>query len=145
MKVSSSATAVKISRTTSDGIYTLTQTITQNAGNALAQVSMSIKNNTTGSHHVGLLRWADIDAQGSTTNSFDYTYHTATGTTRAATACSWVLSPVRPSTAHTPRTSRVAPIPVRFSTSCLVPWQESMAQSSRSGISTLLPRVRRPR
>lgn len=77
--VSSSATAVKISRTTGDGIYTLTQTITQNAGNALAQVSMSIKNNTTGSHHVGLLRWADIDAQGSTTNSFDYTYHTAMG------------------------------------------------------------------
>jgi len=77
--ISSSATAVKISRTTSDGIYTLTQTITQNAGNALAQVSMSIKNNTTGSHHVGLLRWADIDANGFTSNSFDYTQRSAVG------------------------------------------------------------------
>jgi hypothetical protein len=77
--VSSTATAVKITRTTSNGVYTLTQTITQNAGNALAQVSMSIKNNSSGSHHVGLLRWADVDAQGSTTNSFDFTSRTAMG------------------------------------------------------------------
>jgi hypothetical protein len=77
--VSSSATAVKISRTTSNGIYTLTQTITQNAGNAMAQVSMSIKNNTTASHHVGLLRWADVDAAGFTSNSFDYSFRTAMG------------------------------------------------------------------
>jgi hypothetical protein len=77
--VSSSATSVKINRTTTDGIYTLTQTITQNAGNALAQVSMSIKNNSTAAHHVGLLRWADVDAQGFTGNSFDYTFRTAMG------------------------------------------------------------------
>jgi len=77
--VSSTATAVKIARTTTDGKYTLTQTITQNAGNAAAQVSMSLKNNAATTHHVGLLRFADIDASGNTSNSFDYTYRTAFG------------------------------------------------------------------
>jgi hypothetical protein len=77
--LSSSPTVVKIARTTGNGIYTLTQTITQNAGNAFAQVAMTIKNNSAGSHHVGLLRWADIDAQGSTSNSFDFTSRTAMG------------------------------------------------------------------
>ena len=55
---------MKIVRTTTDGMYTLTQAITQNAGNALAQVSMAIKNNTTTQHHVGILRYADVDAEG---------------------------------------------------------------------------------
>jgi hypothetical protein len=77
--VSSSATNVKISRTTTDGIYTLTQTIAQNAGNVLAQVTMALKNNTTASHHIGLLRYADVDAGGFANNSFDYTYRTAWG------------------------------------------------------------------
>ena len=78
--VSSTATAVKIARTTSDGKYTLTQTITYNAGSALAQVSMSIKNNsTTVSHHVGVLRFADVDADGFTSNAFDFTSRTAFG------------------------------------------------------------------
>ncbi len=79
VKVSSTTTSVKISRKTSDGKYTLTQTITQNAGNALAQVTMALTNNTTGSKHVGLLRWADIDADNSTSNTFDYTNRTAIG------------------------------------------------------------------
>jgi hypothetical protein len=77
--VSSSATSVKISRKTTDGIYTLTQTIAQNAGNALAQVTMALKNNTTTPRHVGLLRYADVDANGFTSNNFDYTYRTAFG------------------------------------------------------------------
>jgi hypothetical protein len=77
--LSSSATSVKISRKTTDGIYTLTQTITQNAGNALAQVTMALKNNTTTPRHVGVLRYADVDANGSTLNSFDYTRGTAFG------------------------------------------------------------------
>lgn len=75
---SSSATQVKIARTTSDGMYTLTQTITQNAGLALAQISMALKNNTTATHHIGLLRYADVDASFAT-NSFDYTSRTAFG------------------------------------------------------------------
>jgi hypothetical protein len=77
--VSSSATSVKISRKTTDGIYTLTQTIVQNAGNALAQVTMALKNNTATPRHVGLLRYADVDANGSTSNNFDYTKRTAFG------------------------------------------------------------------
>jgi hypothetical protein len=77
--VSSSGTSVKISRKTSDGIYTLTQTITQNASNALAQVTMALKNNASGSHHVGLLRYADVDASGNADNNFDYTYRTGFG------------------------------------------------------------------
>ncbi len=77
--VSSSGTSVKISRKTTDGIYTLTQTIAQNVPNAFAQVTMALKNNTGVSHHVGLLRYADVDAQGSTSNNFDFTYRTAYG------------------------------------------------------------------
>jgi hypothetical protein len=76
---SSSPTVVKISRTSSDGIYTLNQVITQNAGNAYAQVAMTLKNNSANPHHVGLLRWADVDAGGSPSNSFDYTFRTAMG------------------------------------------------------------------
>jgi hypothetical protein len=77
--VSSSATSVKISRKTTDGIYTLTQTITQNKGNVLAQVTMALKNNSATSRHVGLLRYADVDANGSTSNNLDYTKRTAFG------------------------------------------------------------------
>jgi hypothetical protein len=75
--VSSSATNVKISRTTTDGIFTLTQTIAQNSGNVLAQITMALKNNTTTPRHIGLLRYADVDVDGFTSNSFDYTYRTA--------------------------------------------------------------------
>ena len=67
---SSSPTVVKISRTSSDGIYTLNQVITQNAGNAYAQVAMTLKNNSANPHHVGLLRWADVDAGGSPIEQF---------------------------------------------------------------------------
>lgn len=77
--VSSSKTKVQIKRTTTDGIYTLTQTITQNAGQALAQVTMALKNNIGGTHHVGLLRYADIDANNFASNNFDYTFNTAFG------------------------------------------------------------------
>jgi len=75
--VSSSVTSVKISRTTTDGIYTLTQTITQNGSNPLVQVTMALKNNTATARHVGLLRYADVDANGTTENNLDYTKRTA--------------------------------------------------------------------
>jgi hypothetical protein len=77
--VSKTATSVKISRKTSDGIYTLTQTITQNAANAQAQVTMALKNNTGTGRHIGLLRYVDVDANASTLNDFDYTFRTAFG------------------------------------------------------------------
>jgi len=73
------ATGVKFSRATNDGIYTLTQSIDQDAGNVLADVTMGIKNNSGSSHHIGLLRYADVDANSSMLNDFDYTFHTALG------------------------------------------------------------------
>jgi hypothetical protein len=75
----STASSVKISRQTTDGMYTLVQTISQNPGSALAQVTMEIKNDTSSSHHIGLLRYADVDASGDANNSFDYTYRSAFG------------------------------------------------------------------
>jgi hypothetical protein len=77
--LSSSATAVKIQRGTTDGLYTLTQTITQNGGGALAQITMALKNNTTKKHHVGLLRWVDVDADNNAFNSFDSTLRAVFG------------------------------------------------------------------
>ncbi len=77
--VSSTAQTVVISRETSDGLFTLTQTITQNIANSFVRVTMALKNNSTTTRHVGLLRFADVDAQGFTSNSFDYTYRTAFG------------------------------------------------------------------
>jgi hypothetical protein len=77
--VSSSKTAVKISRKTTDGKFTLVQTITLVPASILAQVQMSITNNTTASAHVGLLRYADVDAQNEANNSFDFTRRTAFG------------------------------------------------------------------
>jgi hypothetical protein len=75
----STATTVKVVRTTSDGIFTLTQTITQNKTVGSVKVQMVLKNNTTTPRHVGLLRYADVDAQGSGLNDFDYTNNTALG------------------------------------------------------------------
>ncbi len=77
--VSSTAQTVVISRETSDGLFTLTRTITQNIANSFVRVTMALKNNSTTTRHVGLLRFADVDAQGFTSNSFDYTYRTAFG------------------------------------------------------------------
>lgn len=76
---SSSGTVVKIDRTTTNGLYTLSQTITQNSGEPAVQITLSLHNNDTKAHHLGLLRWADIDANGSTSNNFDFTYRTAMG------------------------------------------------------------------
>jgi hypothetical protein len=40
---------------------------------------MAIKNNTTTGRHIGLLRYADVDAGGFANNSFDFTSRTAFG------------------------------------------------------------------
>jgi hypothetical protein len=78
-KVSSSSTSVKISRKTMNGNFTLTQTIAQNAGSALAQITMALENNTSSTRHISLMRYADVDAEGFKSNSFDYTLRTAFG------------------------------------------------------------------
>jgi hypothetical protein len=75
--LSHSATKVKIARTTSDGIWTLTQTITQVAPTSTVKVSMTLKNNTAVNREAQLSRYADIDADGSTPNTVDSTLNSA--------------------------------------------------------------------
>jgi Tfp pilus assembly protein PilW len=75
--LSHSATKVKIARTTSDGIWTLTQTITQVAPTSTVKVSMTIKNNTAVNREAQLSRFADIDADGTTPNTVDSTLNSA--------------------------------------------------------------------
>jgi hypothetical protein len=83
--LSSSATAVKIQRTTSDGIYTLTMTFTKVTGTTpYAKITMALKNNTAVARDVYLIRWADIDpfnatSSGSFQESFDSTINAAWG------------------------------------------------------------------
>jgi len=81
-----SATEVKIQRTTSDGLWTLIQTITNlPGGNPAAKVTMGLKNNSTTPKQAFLFRYADIDpgnAAGADTNfkeSFDATANAAWG------------------------------------------------------------------
>jgi hypothetical protein len=75
--VSHNATSAKIVRTTSDGIWTLTQTITQVAGTASVKVSMALKNNT-GIERAGLLlRWVDADADSTYNNNWGSTSESA--------------------------------------------------------------------
>jgi hypothetical protein len=76
---SSSASSVKIVRTTSDGLYTLTQTIFLSSANSLAQVTMALKNNSSVARHVGLLRYADVDADNNVNDNFDYTFRNVFG------------------------------------------------------------------
>ena len=57
--LSHTATEVKIERTTSDGAWTLTQTITKVAGdNPYAKIVMALKNNSATTKSVALLRYA---------------------------------------------------------------------------------------
>jgi hypothetical protein len=77
--VSHTGTMVKISRTTEDGIWTLTQTIAQSPADASAKVTMALKNNSGVSRLVWLARVADVDANDTTNNILDGTFNTAFG------------------------------------------------------------------
>jgi hypothetical protein len=83
--MSSSATSVKLERTTSDGIWTLTQTIAkETAVLPSAKVTMALKNNSATTRSVYLLRWADVDpypASGGFSESADSTINSAWGYT----------------------------------------------------------------
>jgi hypothetical protein len=79
--VSSSPTSVKIVRTTSDGVWTLTQIITQTAGTATVKVTMTLKNNTAIARQAWLTRWVDVDADNTPTNNLDNTILTSDGWT----------------------------------------------------------------
>jgi hypothetical protein len=75
--VSQSATSVRISRTTVDGVWTLTQVITQSASTAEINVTMAVKNNSTTARPLSLERYIDVDADGTFFNSLDATLNTA--------------------------------------------------------------------
>lgn len=78
--VGQSGTAVKIVRTTIDGIWTLTQTISQIAGTSPSvKVGMTLKNNSDQLRSVWLVRYADVDADSSVLNSLDGTAKSAFG------------------------------------------------------------------
>ena len=60
--LSSTASLVKIARTTTDGLWTLTQTIAKQAGvQPFAKITMALKNNTGISKDAYLVRYADVD------------------------------------------------------------------------------------
>ncbi len=83
--VSHSSTSVKFERTTSDGLWTLTQTITQESGNRpAAQIAMAIKNNSGITKTAELVRYANAipDNSGSTgvyVENYDGTLNSAFG------------------------------------------------------------------
>jgi hypothetical protein len=72
--VSHTSTEVKIERTTSDGAWTLTQTISPVAGtNPYAKIAMELKNNSAATKLAFLLRYgnANPEAAGSTGNYYE--------------------------------------------------------------------------
>ncbi len=71
--ITSTATMVKIERTTSDGLWTLTQTITSTPGtNPYAKVLMALKNNSSESKSANLVRFADVDPGNSADTDTNY-------------------------------------------------------------------------
>jgi len=60
--LSNTSSAVKIARTTTDGLWTLTQTISKQAGVApYAMITMALKNNSGIAKTAYLVRYADVD------------------------------------------------------------------------------------
>ena len=76
--VNQTAKSVKIVRTTADGTWTLTQTITQDTVTPSIKVVMALKNNTAAPHVVYLVRYADVDTDGDR-NNFSATTDSAFG------------------------------------------------------------------
>jgi hypothetical protein len=84
------ATLVKITRTTTDGLWTLIQTLSNSVGtNPAAKVTMQLKNNSSVTKEAFLFRWADVDPGNTsdTDTNFDESFD-STGTA----AWGWVPS-----------------------------------------------------
>lgn len=75
--LSLTSTSVKIARSTSDGIWTLTQTITQVAATSSIKIVMTLKNNTRTARVAYLSRYADVDADSQSFNNLDATQNSA--------------------------------------------------------------------
>ncbi|MBZ5654218.1 MAG: hypothetical protein LAO56_02950 [Acidobacteriia bacterium] len=74
---SQTATSMKFVRTTSDGVWTLTQTITQMASTSSVKLTMALKNNSADSRPALLLRYTDVDVDDVLQNNFDSTLNSA--------------------------------------------------------------------
>jgi hypothetical protein len=61
---SSTATTTTVTRTTTDGVFTLTQNIFFKYGSRMVLIGNLLKNNDTISHHVRFNRYADMDMDG---------------------------------------------------------------------------------
>jgi len=78
--LSQSATSVKISRNTSDGVWTLTQTFTRVSGaSPSVKIAMALKNNSALDRTVFLMRYVNVDAAGVFQNNLDATTNSAFG------------------------------------------------------------------
>ena len=78
--LSQTTKSLKIARTSFDGLWTLTQTITQITGPPPAiKIVMGLQNNTSSARHVFLVRYADVDAGGVVLNNFSSTSNGAFG------------------------------------------------------------------
>jgi hypothetical protein len=62
---SSTATTTTVTRTTTDGVFTLTQNIFFKYGSRLVLIGNLLKNNDTVAHPVAFVRYADFDMEGS--------------------------------------------------------------------------------
>src|SRR5262245_32702571 len=77
--VSTADSSIRIVRSTSDGVWTLTQTITQLASSQAVRVTMALKNNTSTGRLAFFMRYADVDVSGTSDNNFDATLTSAFG------------------------------------------------------------------
>jgi hypothetical protein len=76
--VSQTTKSVQIARTTLNGIWTLTQTFTRMGGNRPSvKIAMNLRNNSVVDRDAFLLRYADVDADGNTSNNLDGTLNSA--------------------------------------------------------------------
>jgi hypothetical protein len=75
--VSQTSSSVKIARTTSDGVFTLTQAISQVEESPTVKIQMALKNNTSTDRSVFFMRYADVDVSGTSNNNFDATADSA--------------------------------------------------------------------
>ena len=96
--LSQTTTAVKIARSTADGLFTLTQTFTQSPSDASVKVAMAIKNNTSISKTIWLTRFTDIDAGGTTSNIMDGTVESVWGYNASETGSGLQISLAQPNT-----------------------------------------------
>jgi hypothetical protein len=95
---------LKIVRTTSDGIFTLTQTYSEIASEQIVKVAMTLKNVTAVPRDFALVRYADIDANnangGNFQNQFDFDHQSAWGYNAGFNLHGLMLTTVPTSVAH---------------------------------------------